>query len=274
MDYGFAPGVSDYDAYMRTFISYRTATTLVRPKRVTTVAGFFRHLDAAPAANVPRPIGDMLIASHGNDLGWMKIDLVGGGAKQTDYDEVMRVLSAPAVAARLVVPPALYTKPDGTNAAVTVLIRGCRIGQSEPFMRRLMELFGGVLPVSAPKHLHMVYVLSSHGAFEYLSYGFQVGGPQPMNDRAQLLAAFRGAAFSYVGGNPVPDARWDDWIPAGGFGRKKQRFDFPVALGQNITSTDPARPFVPLGSITPTRDGSNSLAKASAADPVFMQSFR
>src|SRR5207247_297897 len=108
MDYAFAPGVSDYDGYMRKFLTYRTDTKLIQVKGLTTVAGFFNRPNTQPAAQMPKPVGDLLIASHGNDLGWMQIDLIGGGAKHTDFAELTRIMNTPAASAAIKLPDALY----------------------------------------------------------------------------------------------------------------------------------------------------------------------
>jgi hypothetical protein len=233
VDYGFAPGASAYDGLMRHLLDDRPNTDLISLRAVRTVADFFQHLEATAA--IPKPVGNLLIASHGNDSGWMQIDLDGALAVDTQYEVVEQAVTSGSVT----LPKDLYHNADGTVAATTIQIRGCRIGVAEPFVDKLKEAFGGDVPVGAPKHFHVVfpgnYANGLGGMFEYLAYSFKIVRRDPFGaaERGQLVAAFAGAGFTLIDGSAVPGNRWDKWVPsARRMNRTRTRTAISVPLGQ------------------------------------------
>ena len=71
MDFAFAPGTTKYDRMMRKMYSYRQSTTLVNATGINSIKDFFDHL----AKTVVNPLTDILIGTHGNESGWMNVQL-------------------------------------------------------------------------------------------------------------------------------------------------------------------------------------------------------
>jgi hypothetical protein len=207
VDYAFAPGGSGYDNDMHRLLARRAGTTLVTPKQTgqPTIAAFLKYL--ATTASVTKPVGDLVIASHGDDAGWMKIGLDNPAKTSADYEEVQRVDTAGTIQ----VPSALIDTASG----MTIHIRGCRIGQAGPFMTLLKHAFGGTAKVTAPLFFHLLRTETAEGSFEYLGYSFGFPSTDDLTTKDAVVDAFTKLTpkLKFYDGTDVPDTRWPDWIP-------------------------------------------------------------
>jgi hypothetical protein len=231
VDYAFAPGGSSYDEDMHRLLARRPGTTLVTPKQTgkPTIAAFLNYL--ANTAAVAKPVGDLVIASHGDDAGWMKIALDNPANTNADYEEVERVDNAGTIN----VPSALINTAAGAPP-MTIHIRGCRIGQAKPFMDLLKHAFGGKATLTAPLFFHLLRTETAEGSFEYLGYSFGFPSPTELADRDAVVQAFKDHKLKFLDGTtPVPDERWEDWIPPSVAVAHRQRPVF-ADLGQTIGS--------------------------------------
>lgn len=245
MDYAFAPG-TDVDVKMlQQLLRDRTDggtldTTLI--KGLTTVADFIARVDTTAT----KPTGDLLLGSHGNDTGWMEIDLDAAAGTEVSYQVVKDANDDVSRRIRLRIPPDFYTQA-GTQLPVKLLIRGCRVGQAPKFIDALKVLFGGQVPVVAPRHFLGVRTIVKTrgkkfvghiGSFEYFRYSNEIVSKTELN-RAQLLAAYRGKSFPQYNAttaapNPIPDL-WDTWLPKDKKPKTgKQPIDYTVSLGRTI----------------------------------------
>ncbi len=227
MDYGFSPGTTSQDGRVRRLFQRRATLTLVHKKKLRHVAAFINHLNTT--ATIPKPVGDLWLGSHGNEEGWLQIDLDGAKPLNTTYE----VLVAADASGSVDLPLALRQQADGTQVAVTVHLRACRIGHAEPFMQKLKACFDGASAVTAPRHLHMIRELPSYGSFEFLGYGFKVFRKDKYKKRADLVAAFKAVGLKFIDGSAVPDASWDKWIPRN-IDVKKVMPSYRPNLGQQI----------------------------------------
>ena len=245
MDYGFSPGGDAVDLQFRQLFADRVMagaggfdTTVIRGP--THIAGFLDEL--ATTSSVTKPVGDLLIASHANDGGWLEIGLDGSKAINVRYADLLDVLADVGRRARLRIPATLLATPPTTR----VLIRGCRIGEAPKFVDKLKEVLGNQAKVIAPRHFTAVQtrdrrnkrgvVTAIIGTFEYLAYGFKIVSKTAL-ERPALLTAFRdrNPKFTeYTGGTAkVADDLWDQWLPDK-VGKGKQRIPFEVQLGQTV----------------------------------------
>jgi hypothetical protein len=231
-DYAFAPGTSDYDIKMQALFLNRANTTLIGGFGIIHLEGFFKHL----AETIPKPVGDLLIASHGNDRGFMQIDLDSGSGTHITYEALEQAVTKGSIR----IPDALIQK-TGQPASSTVRIRGCRIGREEPFMKKLKEALGGAVGVTAPRHFHFVTVVPALGAFEYLCYAsFHITRPTKFDHKDALVAAFQAARFTFIDDSGVPAERWADWIPGNADQARHSvpmTVDFGETIGNRTTGT-------------------------------------
>ncbi len=232
MDYAFAPGTTEYDALMRDLFRHRANTALIHTSAVSRVDLFIKHLETD--AGVTRPVEDIIIASHANDQGWMEIqfgdiDADGNGSPDvnTTY-EVLEIADNDGVAD---IPATVR------QATSTFHVKGCKIGQAfaQPFVQKLRDALGGVVPVTAPKHFHEVWERTDLGIVEYLGYDFSVANKTAFPNRNAVIAAFQGAGLRFIDGSVIPNAKWTTWLPANvSHGRRKAR-PFTVKLNPSLT---------------------------------------
>ena len=200
MDYGFAPGGTDYDEMARLLLD-RMNIELIHQEDIRDIEGFIRHLETS-IPNNKKPIGNLFIASHGNSSGWMAIDLDkstknpnGTEAKDTTYDVLIEAVKIENKTVQI--PKELHC-PEGDPCddpvEFDVHIRGCRIGQSEPFVKKLKEAFHSPRSVTAPKHFHFTGPVREErdeyfinwGSFEYLAYSFDLFRPHVPGEESKV----------------------------------------------------------------------------------------
>jgi hypothetical protein len=234
MDYAFAPGTSDYDNMMKDLFNHRPNTALINQAGISRVDQFIDHLETD--AGVTRPLENIVIATHGNDGGWMEIqfaniDVDGDGVPEvnTTY-EVVEI----ADTSNVVEIPAIIQ-----GAASHFHIKGCKIGQdfAIPFVTKIKAALGGVVPVTAPKHFHEVWYRTDLGVLEYLGYDFSVVQPTRFANRNAVLAAFGSAGLLFIDNSAIPANYWRTRIPAN-VGTGRQDRTYTVNLSPSLTPTN------------------------------------
>jgi hypothetical protein len=102
------------------------------------------------------------------------------------------------------------------------VIRGCRIGVAEAYLRKLKQALGNTIRVIAPKHFHYVDEQPNPaGFFEYMSYSFNINRPTRFGNRDEAVRDFAAGRrypgcerpFLRIDDKPVPPKLWPDWIP-------------------------------------------------------------
>ena len=241
MDYAFVPGSTPPERNLQTFFRRRPNTVLVDNPLFTRVKQFIDFLQND--SSVSRPLDKIFIVSHGNDGGFMSITydfilltLERGFEPHTTY-EVLEYADTHNLTDLL---------PANIDADTQISIRGCKIGQAQPFVGKLKLCFGGTVPVSAPKFFDAVVDYTGVGVIESMGYDFSFPKLQAFrgrSSRTDLIAAFHAQNFKFVGGTPVPQTSWNQWLPrdvSPGERTINYRVNFSPALknaeGKDITS--------------------------------------
>jgi hypothetical protein len=246
VDFAFAPGTESRLKMLQQLLRDRVDagssldTTLVTGQ--ATVRDFLSFVDTTAT----KPTGDLLLGSHGNDTGWLEIDLDAAAARTVSYAVLKEAYDDVTRRNRLRIPPGLYTNAQGQTVPIRVLVRGCRVGQAPKFVDGLKLLFGGQIPVVAPRHFYAVRPATKTrkrgrkktttpiGSFEHLVYSNEIVSKTALS-RPDLLAAYRAKGFQQFNATPIPDL-WDTWLPSA---RKvgvigKQPISYRVTLGRTI----------------------------------------
>lgn len=222
--------------------SLDTQLVTVKSKQLTDV---ITEVDTSPT--FAKPLADLILVSHGNDTGWLKIDLDSAPDTSITYQVLRAILDDPNPARRtaLRLPSSLYQKPDGSPAATRIVLAGCRVGGAPKFVDAFKQVLGGHVPIVASRYLHEFSATVRRfrgrkppqllGTFEFLSYGFSANSLKPM-EVDPLIAALKGNPLNvFKDGTAVPVARWKPWlkgVPLDRFGKFPVRLS--VALGQTV----------------------------------------
>jgi hypothetical protein len=203
MDFAFAPGTTGQDARARAMFTRRAATTLVaRARRRTAVRDFIARVDATHGAE---PVDNLLIAAHANSEGVLFIPMFRGQRGPTDFETLEDTIATPAHS---------ITIPEGI-APASFHIKGCNLGQVQPFLLKLKEALGDAITVTAPRHFHYLFRHTGFGVWEAMAYEFRlVRHPDDrFATRAEAVAAFEAGPFTKFDGSAITNAEWEDWIP-------------------------------------------------------------
>jgi hypothetical protein len=200
-------------------------------------------------STVAKPIGDLLLISHGNDTGWMSLDLDSAAGTTTTYAELKTILDPANVHRKtaLRIPPTLYTPTGGTPGPTRVLLGGCRVGKAPKFVDALKDVLGGVVPIVAPRHFHMYSPLIRRqktprrnifmGTYEFLCYAFEATSLTPLDQDGLLKAMHDNPKNLTIDGNAIPPATCKAWLGKN-FHAARGTFDMPVKvpLGRKIAT--------------------------------------
>jgi len=213
-DFAFVPGTDPHSGYARQFHANRP-----RSKVITgfgpiddTLESFIDALGRS--TDVDHPVAYPVVVSHANEEGQLLIAMnVLAGANVIEYED----LEAAVGSGRLHLDPALLQprpQSGGQPAPAQLRVRGCRIGNALPFLRKLKDALGGAIQVNAPKHFQYYGDITStgsgglNGVYEQMSYDFTVSRPDPVANRAALITAFKKADFNWIDKKPVPAGTW------------------------------------------------------------------
>lgn len=248
MDYAFAPGsqpeLKDLQQLLRDRVDPSTTldTTLIDTPGLTTIREFLRYVDTTEKL----PTDDLVLGGHGNNTGSISIDLDAKAPHDLSYQALKEAYDDTTRRNPLIIPQDMYTTASGQRAPVRVLLKGCRIGQQPKFVDALTVLFGGKIPVIAPRHFEGVGPLPKYrhkkpvpgsrvGSIEYLLYSNELVSPKELS-RADLVKAYRTHGFTQSDGTtPFPDL-WDKkWIPDKiSRGKRGLKKNFRVSLGRDL----------------------------------------
>jgi hypothetical protein len=242
MDVAWVPG-SDTDSLLakqlyKDRVALPLDTTVVDDPFLTWVKELI--LRVKNSTTIAKPIGDLHLISHGDDSGWLRLDLDGMSNNQVTYQVVREILDASSPTRRdgLRLPASFYTDSHGHQTATTVVLGGCRVGQAPKFVDAFKKVLGDKVPVVASRYLHEFIATKRRfhgkhapppqfiGTYEYLAYGFEVISPTrlDLDKRGRRLsdAAFRKNLINGFANNPknkwkdgtaVPDIYWGPWLP-------------------------------------------------------------
>jgi hypothetical protein len=248
VDYAFAPGSEPKLRNLQQLLRDRTDpsstldTTLIDTPSVTTIREFLRYVDTTEQL----PTGDLILGGHGTNTGSISIDLDAKAPHDLTYQALKEAYDDTTRRNPLIIKADMYTTSSGQRAPVRVLLKGCRIGQQPKFVDGLTVLFGGKIPVIAPRHFEGIGPLpkmrgkrpvpgSSVGSIEYLLYSNELISPAELS-RDALVKAYRAHGFTQSDGTtPFPDL-WDKkWIPLDvSKGKRGLKKIFRVSLGRDL----------------------------------------
>lgn len=229
MDFGFAAGNDAHINSLRGMFARRATTTLIAARGVTAVRPLITHLDTT--ASISKPIGDLLLGAHANDEGQLFMSVLPGQSGPTLFETLESTLSDPKKS--IAIPDALIGFKTGGPITHAVHIKGCNIGNAQPFLLKVKEAFGGHLKVTAPKFFHGATPAPAEGVFEYMGYQFAIRRAKPFPSRATALSEFDAAQFQLIDGSTVPTADWKIVIPANP-NVLRQEIQVPSKLGVSV----------------------------------------
>ena len=250
MDYAFAPGSQPELRDLQQMLRDRTDpsatpvldTKLIDTPGVTTIREFLRQVDTTE----PLPTEDLVFGGHGTNTGSISIDLDAKAPHDLTYQDLKEAFEDTTRRNPLIIPADMYTTSSGQRAPVSVLLKGCRIGQQPKYVDALKMLFGGKIPVVAPRHFEAVGPLpkfrgkkpvagSFVGSIEYLMYSNELLSPTELT-RAELVAKYKARGFTQFDGTTTFPDLWDKrWIPKKvGTGKRGLKKIFRVSLGRDL----------------------------------------
>ena len=227
MDFGFSPVVNTATAAgqqhirdVQTMFARMANTTLISKGGMTSVRQLIVHLDKT--TSITKPVGDLLVGSHANEEGQISVPMFPGQGGWTTFETLEETLRDAKKSIKI--PDSLIGFTAGDPISHSVHLKGCNVGDAQPFLVKLQEALGGNVNVTAPKFFHGA-TSEPQGSFEYMGYEFTVArpelflkpGPKPgtqVPDRNLALSEFDGKKFLLIDGTTkVPTADWDKLIP-------------------------------------------------------------
>ncbi len=212
-DYALVPGIgrTPYDDEMAKLLETRPETIRIKDPLLFDLARFVTGLAASVEAT--NPIRHLLPASHANDEGHLRLKVGKIVDRSLNYRDLVDLVASKAI---VIDDKMLQPRPTDpkTKAAIPArfIIRGCRIGHQEKFVRKLKQALGNKTPVAAPMHFHLATAIAKPhpGHIEYLGYAFELFSPTKLKDRAALIAAMAGKAFPRIDTKAIPSKFWND----------------------------------------------------------------
>jgi hypothetical protein len=218
-DYAFVPGDSKYDKAMGKLMDARPETIHISTPGIRTLEQFVKLFQRDPL--ITNPVRKLLVASHANDEGQLKITLTSGSPKFIKYEELEAALKSKSLVLQH---EWFLPRPEddkGQPIPYQLLIRGCRIGTQREFLEKLKEALGKRIQVVAPKHFHSVdpHGTNPVGYKEYMAYNFVVTSPTELKTKDAVVKALVGK-HNFINdipkadaGQPVPEKKFKEWVP-------------------------------------------------------------
>ena len=208
MDFGLTHGGDAHISSLRAMFPLRATTTLVNVKGVNAIRPLINHLDKTAA--IVKPIGDILLGAHATEEGQLFMPVVAGQQGPTRFETLEETLAKPKLS--IVIPDTVIGFKPGNQVTHAVHIKGCNIGNAQPYLLKLKEALGGHVKVTAPKFFHGA-TPEPEGAFEYLGYQFALKRTTAFPNRKQALTEFDAAQFQLTDGSVVDKANWNAVVP-------------------------------------------------------------
>jgi hypothetical protein len=214
-DYAWVPGTSGFDKAMGKLMEARPDTIRISDPSVTTLRQFLRLFEQSPL--ITHPIRSLIVASHANDEGQLKIPFDSGTGKFVDYEDLEAGLKSGAFSLKheWFLPRPHHAK-GGAIIPYKLLIRGCRIGTQRKFLAKFREVLGKRIQVVAPKHFDVVDARSKkpYGHVEYLAYSWSAQSPVSLKTQDAIVKALMAnARNTFLDGSPIPEKKWKEWVP-------------------------------------------------------------
>jgi hypothetical protein len=214
-DYAWVPGTTKFDKAMGKLIEARPATIRITDPSVTTFRQFLKLFESSPL--VTHPIRSLIVGSHANDEGQLKIPFDSGTGKFVDWEDLEAAVKSKGFELK---DEWFRPRPrDAQGRAITpyrLLVRGCRIGSERKFLAKLREALGRRIQVVAPRHFHAVdpHPKKPTGHVEYLAYSWSVHRPTALKSEDAVVKALMAVSRNtFIDGSPVAEKQWKEWVP-------------------------------------------------------------
>lgn len=106
-------------------------------------------------------------------------------------------------------PSSFRLTPAPGATPIPIIIKGCRVGRSEAFMRLLKSIIGPGVTVEAPQHFNYFMHIGDRATryiFDCLGYDFEIHRKERITKHLDLRTAFSGGAFERYDGSAMPSA--------------------------------------------------------------------
>jgi hypothetical protein len=214
-DYAIVPGVgrTKYDDELAKLLDTRPETIRIKSSLLFDLARFVKELGAN--VECTNPIRHLLPSSHANFEGQIRLKVGQITDRALNYEDLIDLVKSKAV---VIDDKMLQPRPTDpkTKAPITArfIIRGCRIGHQEKFVRKLKEALGNKTPVAAPLFFHLATPIKKPpGHIEYLGYAFEFFSPTRLKDKAAVVKAMTSKKFPRIDGKEIPAKLWKGFIP-------------------------------------------------------------
>lgn len=214
MDVAFAPGPTAFDLGIKKMFKQRANTTVIDDPFITTIAEFVKKINTRTPQSVATNI---VIGTHGDDNAFMQIQLNTAYGANTYFESLLLEMAATPRTCQLA-DALINPRPKVNNVDVPALlvIKGCRIGQSLPFLNKIKAAINGLstttINVVAPKYFEAIHT-APQGTVEMFLYDFHHFSKTKIADKKALVAVFVGLAFKDINGVAIPKAKLEKWIP-------------------------------------------------------------
>ncbi len=213
-DYAWVPGKSKFDQAMAKLIETRPSTIVIKDPSVTTLLNFLQLFAGSPL--ITHPIRHLIVASHANDEGQLKLPLTGGTGAFIDWEDLEAALKVKGFQLKDEWFRPRPRDAQGRPIPYKLLVRGCRIGSERKFLEKFREVLGRRINVVAPKHFHVVdpHEQKPKGHVEYLAYSFGVHSPTALKTEDAVVKALIGVSrHALIDGSSIPEKKWREWVP-------------------------------------------------------------
>jgi hypothetical protein len=214
-DYAVVPGIgrTKYDDELAKLLDTRPETIRIKDTLLFDLARFVKELGTSVEAT--NPIRHLLPSSHANSEGQMRLKVGQIVDRAINFEDLIALVTSKAI---VIDDKMLQPRPTDPKTKTAIparfIIRGCRIGHQEKFVRKLKEALGNKTPVAAPMHYHLATpIRKPPGHIEYLGYAFELSSPTRLKDKPAIVAAMTGKAFPRIDGKAMPAKLWTDFIP-------------------------------------------------------------
>jgi hypothetical protein len=233
MDFAFVPHGAQRDFGIATaarFFNVRVPAAGRVPRGTTNLQAILDWIDLATP--VGADVGTVFLVSHASEHHVSFLFTAG----QTDPSVYTVLVDIQGVSGPFRAPVRFRNAPSAGATPIEIVVKGCRIGESEAFLRLLKRLMGGQVLLTAPRHFNVFFTLenkTSSYLIDCLSYNRELHRKLPLRTHADLVSAFTSGAFNRYDGTPQPHGEITDLLA---------QLDKPVKL--------PARKYLPKASTT------------------------
>jgi hypothetical protein len=236
VDFAYVP-TRKGDGFMldaKGFLALRTPPVTFGRVGLGNLQAVLKWVDGEAQANRPSAI---IIASHA----WphaMSVPLVPKQQGSSGYTKLVDLLGG-----GFALPARFKQAPSGGQPRTRLIIKGCRIGKSEPFLRVLKTLLGGEVEIRAAQHYE--YFISMRKIFlDFLTYSYELHRKDPIGGHRTLVTEFTAPAadFQRYDGSAMPAAeieamldqlikrKPDDYLPDHSASKRKLKSNDPLVV--------------------------------------------